>query len=128
MVLLWLKELQIEWETDGWEIRTAPSRENMILWKGSGECLGKGEVREGFLEEMGFKDGMISIDRNAGPRVCQAPLKEYRKGKGQVVGFSGARSAVWTQEEGSWCRHLEDEGLVCLECVLHCFSLAGYCF
>ena len=56
MALPWLEELQVEWEMDGWKIRTAPSRENMIPCRGGGEYSGK-EVRKDFLEEVEFKDG-----------------------------------------------------------------------
>lgn len=58
MVLPLREELQIEWETDGWmeNKSSSPQREHDTL-KGRGEHSGRGEVREGFLEEVEFKDG-----------------------------------------------------------------------
>lgn len=99
MVLPWLEELQIKREMGGWKIRTAFSRGNMILCRGGGECSGKGEIREGFLEKVEFKDGHDLDRRLAGIGVCQASLMENRKGKGQVVGFSGGHdSCVGSRE------------------------------
>lgn len=63
-----LEELQIEQEVDGCKIRTASSRENVILSRGGRECSGRREVREGFLEEVEFKNGH-NLDRNAGIEI-----------------------------------------------------------
>lgn len=47
-----------KWEMDRWKIRTDSARENTIplLWSRGGECSGKEEVRESFLEEVEFNN------------------------------------------------------------------------
>lgn len=57
-----------------------------------------------------------------------ASLIDNRKGKSQVVGFSGTRTTLLAPEKGSRLRILGDKGLVWLVCALYCSSLAGYYF
>lgn len=74
------------------------------------ECSRRGEVREGFLEEVEFEDGHDLASRNAGARTRQESLTENRKGKGQAVGSSGARTTPLSQEKGSRLRRLGERG------------------
>ena len=77
-------------EMDRWKIRTDSARENTIplLWSRGGECSGRASWKRWNLTM-----SMI-LARDAGTGVCQASLTENRKGKGRVVGFSGARTGL----------------------------------